>query len=195
MNLTAARSQKSHGFTLLETMVAIVIMGIVAGFTIPGLYGIYQRQQMLNTANEVIAAIKVARAKALANDQGIYIRTPPITEADCDSTISYVDYYTVSINADNKGYSVAPALKGSCKVTPTPVAVLNRSIPNPITVSNSVNFPIYYKTTSGKVSYGSINATNSSASVELLANGFLGDVKYYVCISQEKMYAQTTACS
>jgi prepilin-type N-terminal cleavage/methylation domain-containing protein len=193
--------RSTAGFTLIEALVAIVLMGIVAGIGIPGLYGSYQHQQMLNTANEMLATVKQARALALANNQGSYTVAPadggPL--ADCDSTHPYVDAYQFVIDADKQGYSISQSFRnpsgGSCLVPdPLPAPVVSKDIPDPITVNatggSGASFPLSYKTVSGQFSID----PGESAWIDLISNGFLGNVHYYICITPNNMYAQATAC-
>ena len=194
-----AASSPAQGFTLLELLVSIALMSILAGISIPGLYGAYLNQQMLNTANEIIAGAQVARAKALANFQGTYATNPP--QADCTSTTPYVDLYSFAIGADNQSYVVtqgfraADASNNSCaQPNPLPAPVYSRTIPSPITVASSnggtVALPLTFKTTSGKSNLGPADV----AQVDLLANGLLGNKHLYVCIKQSSMYVQDSAC-
>jgi prepilin-type N-terminal cleavage/methylation domain-containing protein len=195
---TSLACPTQKGFTLIELLVAITLMGAVAGFGIPGLYGSYQHQQMLNTSNEMIAAINQARAKAQANYQGAYTVLPPAGPlADCDATHhNYVDAYTFSIDANKAGYSVNQAFRstGTCTIpNPLPAAVIARTIPSPITVSSvspAASFPLSYTTTSGQFNI----TANSVATIDLISNGYLGNFHYYVCITQSNIYAQSTAC-
>ena len=183
------------GFTLIETLLAITLMSIVAGLSIPFFYGAYQRQEMLNTANEMISAIKFARAKALANDQGVYKVDPPIH--DCDSAHPYIDKYRFSIDADKKGYAVTPSLRATagCATSPAPSSVLTRKLPERVIVNNvggSASFPISYTNVSGAFSV----APGELAWIELLSSGgVLSNAKYYICITPNDLYAQPNACS
>jgi Tfp pilus assembly protein FimT len=182
------------GFTLIETLLAITMAGIVAGISIPIFYGAYQRQQMLNSANEIVSAVKMARSKALANDQGVYQLDPPIH--DCDATHAYVDKYIFSIDADKKGYTVKPGLRssGGCKTSPAPASVLANRLPSPIEVNatgGSASFPISYQTVSGTFSV----APGELAWIDLVSDGSLSNLHYYICITQSDLYVQQTACS
>lgn len=61
---------KSHmsiaGFTLMETMVIVVIIGVMAGLTIPAFSRHLQRQKVQGARNELIADIQYARSLAIA---------------------------------------------------------------------------------------------------------------------------------
>ena len=58
------------GFTLIEFLIVVALMGVMAGFAIPQYIG-YSRRQTLKTAGEeLVAHIEGARNKALSGLQG-----------------------------------------------------------------------------------------------------------------------------
>jgi len=54
------------GFTLMETMVIVVILGMIVGITIPAFSKYLQRQKLEGAANELVADIQYARSLAIA---------------------------------------------------------------------------------------------------------------------------------
>jgi prepilin-type N-terminal cleavage/methylation domain-containing protein len=194
-------NRAAQGFTLIELLITITIGSILAGLTIPGLYGSYQHQQMLNTANEIVTAISQARSRALANYQGQYSVPKPVGPlSTCDTTHPYVDAYVFSIKPGKDGYTVKQSFRNgtnnSCAVpSPLPTPMVDVSLPNSIVineVSPAVSFPLSYKTTSGEFNI----ANGQSAYIDLVSNGGpLGNAQhYYVCISANQLYAQQDHC-
>lgn len=59
-------SQASAGFTLMETMIIVVIIGIIAGLTIPAFMGYFQRQKLIGVQRELMSDIAYARSLAIA---------------------------------------------------------------------------------------------------------------------------------
>ena len=55
----------SPGFTLIELLLVIAIVGIISALTLPGLNGIYERQLLSNSANELVTSIKSMQSRAL----------------------------------------------------------------------------------------------------------------------------------
>jgi len=58
------RCQK--GFTLTETMIIVVIVGVLAGITIPAFMNYFQRQKAAAAETELLADISYARSLAIA---------------------------------------------------------------------------------------------------------------------------------
>jgi len=54
------------GFTLTETMIIVVIIGVIAGMTIPSFMNYLQRQKVQGARNALMADIAYARSLAIA---------------------------------------------------------------------------------------------------------------------------------
>jgi type IV fimbrial biogenesis protein FimT len=52
-------------FTLVEALVALAVAGVLLGAAVPDLRGFAQRQQLRGAANDLLAALHLARAQAL----------------------------------------------------------------------------------------------------------------------------------
>jgi type IV fimbrial biogenesis protein FimT len=59
-------TQAREGFTLMETMIIVVIIGIIAGLTIPAFMGYFQRQKLIGVQRELMSDIAFARSLAIA---------------------------------------------------------------------------------------------------------------------------------
>ena len=55
-----------NGFTLIETMVIVAIIGMLAGLGVPALSQYVQRQRVVGARNTLIADIQYARSLAIA---------------------------------------------------------------------------------------------------------------------------------
>ena len=58
---------KRSGFTLIEMMIAIVIMGIVAGMAVPRFGRLVDRLKMRTGARTITSELRLARSTAIAN--------------------------------------------------------------------------------------------------------------------------------
>lgn len=58
--------RRDHGFTLIELIVVLVIMGIVAGVTVPRYTGSFDSIRFRKTMSELVYFLREARIKAMA---------------------------------------------------------------------------------------------------------------------------------
>ncbi|MCF8061063.1 MAG: type II secretion system major pseudopilin GspG [Deltaproteobacteria bacterium] len=94
----AARRRKSSGFTLIEIMVVIVILGILAGLIVPRIMGRPEearRTKAALTLRSLDSALKLYRL-----DNGVY----PTTEQGLEALIDKPDTGTVPRNWREGGY-------------------------------------------------------------------------------------------
>lgn len=54
------------GFTLIETMIIVAIIGVLAGLTIPAFANYIQKQKVIGARNSLMADIQYARSLAIA---------------------------------------------------------------------------------------------------------------------------------
>lgn len=56
--------KKQHGFTLIELIITVAISALVVGGSIAGFVGFTDRQEVLNTAQQIQQALRTAQSKA-----------------------------------------------------------------------------------------------------------------------------------
>ncbi|WP_199458112.1 MULTISPECIES: GspH/FimT family pseudopilin [unclassified Marinobacter] len=54
-----------NGFTLVELLVLIAVLGVVAVIAVPSFSGLIQRNQLTTTNNDLVGALNMARAEAV----------------------------------------------------------------------------------------------------------------------------------
>jgi prepilin-type N-terminal cleavage/methylation domain-containing protein len=64
----------SQGFSLIELAIVLVVLGIVAAFSVPGVVSLTQSMQLDSAAHAVAGQLQLARSKAMAtgNDQTLH---------------------------------------------------------------------------------------------------------------------------
>lgn len=70
------RPQTGQGFTLLEILVVLGVLGILLGIGLPGYVKIMQRQQVAQAAQQLAQDIEAARADARRLDTCAAVRLP-----------------------------------------------------------------------------------------------------------------------
>lgn len=70
---------RSKGFTLVELMVAIAILGIVGSLAIPAMSNFAMRQRVSSQANEIMLSLAFARSEAIKRNASILMI--PVTDA------------------------------------------------------------------------------------------------------------------
>lgn len=65
--------QHEHGFTLIETMVAVVVFGLLIGFSIPSYQTYALTQKLRGTSENLVQTINLQRSRAMATGQSVVI--------------------------------------------------------------------------------------------------------------------------
>lgn len=80
MNATAPatpcrrRRSASQGFTLIELMVTVAILGIVLALGVPSFVGTLAQNRMATQTNELVASLNLARMEAVRRSQSVTLR-------------------------------------------------------------------------------------------------------------------------
>jgi len=72
----------SKGYTLVELMVAIAILGIVSAYAVPSFKQIISNKGVSSTANDLVTILKYARSEAIRRGDWVYV-----SPVDSESTV------------------------------------------------------------------------------------------------------------
>jgi len=65
--------RSEQGFTLIETMVAVVVFGLLIGFSIPSYQSYALTQKLRGTSENLVQTIQLQRSRAMATGQSVVI--------------------------------------------------------------------------------------------------------------------------
>ncbi|MCW8879172.1 MAG: GspH/FimT family pseudopilin [Kangiellaceae bacterium] len=93
-----------NGFTLLELLFAIAMVGILAALALPAFDGSVSRARITSNTNQMVGAINLARAEAV--DRGVIVAVRPVTGgwevvADPSGTAEQIRIFQPSSNNVN----------------------------------------------------------------------------------------------
>ncbi len=93
--------KNQNGFTLMELMVAIVIVGIMATMIVPQYTGMLKKAKMQSYIEDLASGINVARAEAMSQGQRAIIATVALGQGaiDFDSDGS-AEHYFIFLDTD-----------------------------------------------------------------------------------------------
>jgi type IV fimbrial biogenesis protein FimT len=93
--------KKTSGFTLLELMIVVGIIGVVMAIAVPSLSETIKNERLTSATNGLLSDIMLARSKAVGRNQPVIICASS-DGATCTNG-SYEEGWIVTIDNDNNG--------------------------------------------------------------------------------------------
>jgi prepilin-type N-terminal cleavage/methylation domain-containing protein len=88
--------EKQSGFTILELVITVLIVGIVAAIAVPSFSNSIARNQISSTANNLVGAFNLARTEAAQRGGDVHI-------GSASGTSDWTTGYQIFIDADGDG--------------------------------------------------------------------------------------------
>jgi type IV fimbrial biogenesis protein FimT len=105
----ADRQHPRAGFSLIEAMVALVVLALLTALAAPALTGLRQRQELRSLAESLWNSLVLARAEAMARQQRVTVCAQSLA-GDCDATGPWQKGWLVFVDANRNGQREADEL-------------------------------------------------------------------------------------
>lgn len=95
----------SRGFTLIELMVSLAVMGIVVGLAVPGFQAVVNGNRLSAAANELVASLQTARMEAIRRSRRVVVCSSANANAGADATCASanVDGWITFVDTNSDG--------------------------------------------------------------------------------------------
>lgn len=104
-------NNRKNGFTLVELMVTVSVLGILLAVAIPGMQAFVVRNRLAATNNDLMTALNIARSEAIKRATPVSVCKTNDNGTTCAGTWS--DGWMVFVNTDND----SPAVKDNAAET------------------------------------------------------------------------------
>lgn len=98
--MTMSSRQKASGFTLLEALMVLVLLGLLTALAAPSFTGMRQRHQMQSRAEQFQASLMLARSEALRRQQRVTVCVRDVSDG-CAQVGSWAQGWVVFVDSNN----------------------------------------------------------------------------------------------
>ena len=129
---------KQAGFTLLELMLSIALLGILLGFGVPNMQEFVRSARMSTAANDLITDFNYARSEAVKRRVPVTLcKSQNGTSCDANSAAGPFNRWIVFV--DDADPALVQANDGNGAINNGEVILRERSLPSTITVTTTAN--------------------------------------------------------
>ncbi len=116
-----SRARQSQGFTLVELMAVMVVIGVLATFAVPGITGMVNNSRLSGQASELAATLQLARSEAVRRNVPVEVCVSS-NGTSCGSGTSWAGWIVHGPDPGNGGADEpirTDTVNGSVQVTST----------------------------------------------------------------------------
>lgn len=96
--------RRNTGFTMVELMVTLAVVGIMMYVAVPSLTAFLQDSQLSSDTNDLIASLLLARSESVTRNNTVSIcKIAPADMDSCDNSVSWHSGWIVFEDLDNDG--------------------------------------------------------------------------------------------
>lgn len=165
--------KSKNGFTLIEMMVTIAIVGIFASIALPSFSSLIKSNRISTGTNELVSNLLLAKSEALKRSQTVSL-CPSSDQTSCNGLDEYATGWIVFLDCD--GNNATDDTVDDCveEIIKVQDGIDSVFMTNP-TVTKRVGFNYTGRPTG--VSTFSIGSTSDSATVKTVTVNLVGRVK------------------
>lgn len=176
--------RRSHGFTLVELLVVLVVMAILIKVAVPSFVRQIRSNTMTSNVNSFLADVRFARSEAVRRGGGVVMcrsDSPEATNATCGTGSGpggngWVSGWIVFHDKNNNGdrnYNVNPLLDDTILRVQSPISAMDSIVESGGSSSTKLVF----------TATGRLQSLGSATSIQFGGDLFADDLQRVVCIS------------
>ncbi len=158
----AVLMHRSQGFTLVELMIAIAVLGILLALAVPSFQGLIASSRLTAATNDMVSALAQARSNAIKTGNRITL-CPSSNGTSCASSGTWEQGWISFIDTDRTGTSAAVD-------TGETVLTSNQAMPTGIIINGNLTYVSFSadgmpKTLTGGIGAGTMRVCNTSGAL------------------------------